>query len=252
MNAILIGYGEIGKGLYQAWKDKHNISIHDPEQGYFAENEPADILLIAIPYSESFVDTVKRYRNLWGGNIPVIVFSSVPIGTCKQIPAVHSPIEGNHGGVGDMANAIRLHTRYVGGYDRIAMKFFHEAGYGDNEETLLSLFSLPDHTEFLKLRSTTLYGINIEQARYAKNICDSIGLDYELVKQYDRDYNKLVRDTNRPNMQRYVLDSPKGRIGGHCIMPNAELLNEQYPHSMIKYILDLDEFLKVVPNSEGK
>jgi hypothetical protein len=234
MKALLIGYGEVGQGIYEAWKDKHEFTIYDPDKGhggFSKENHGEyDICLIAIPHSPQFINICKQWKILLD-NISMVVFSSVPIGTCSQIPAVHSPIEGDHT---NMAESIKKHQRWVGGYDDVVMDFFHQTcGFLG-----VVVLPKPEHTEFLKLRSTTIYGINIEFARYSKDVSQDIGLDYDWVKKYDRDYNRLLKNTDRPDLQRPALDPPEGKIGGHCVIPNARLLQNTYPGDLVKVLLD--------------
>ena len=240
MKALLIGYGEVGQGIYEAWKEYHDIHIYDadPAKEFLQLPASVDIILLSIPYSDEFVNCASQYKRMMDDS-PMIVFSSVPIGTCNKIPAVHSPIEGNHGSPAAMADAIRKHKRYIGGFSKTAYSFFEQA------KCDVIYCEKPEHTEFLKLRSTTIYGINIEFARYSKEVANKIGLDYEGIKKYDEDYNELVRETGRSNLQRYVLDAPEGKIGGHCIIPNARLLEDtEFDHSFIKYVRDKNVVLK--------
>jgi hypothetical protein len=235
MKALLIGYGEVGQGIYEAFKYYHDIEIYDPEKGLDTIWDlPIDILLVAIPYSDVFVEQVKEFIQRADG-APAIVFSSVPIGTCKQIPAVHSPIEGDHT---NMRESVLVHKRYMGGHSGKAYIFFKQA-FCDVVQ-----LEEPDHTEFLKLRSTTIYGINIEFARYSNAVAQKLGMDYQDIKSYDEEYNRLTNRTERPDKQRYILDAPEGRIGGHCIIPNAKLLQKTYPYFMIEYLLLVDKILQ--------
>jgi len=237
MKALLIGYGEVGEGISEAWMDYHDIIIHDPDKGFYGIGAAIDseVLLVAIPWSDKFTETIDKYKSEFEKSPTVIVFSSVPIGTCRQIPAIHSPIEGDHT---NMVRSIQSHKRYMGGYSETAYNFFREANCD------VVCLGRPEHTEFLKLRSTTIYGVNIEMARYSKAIADELELSYWNIKDYDEEYNRLVRETDRSDKQRYILDAPEGRIGGHCVIPNAKLLQKDYPNELVEYILWIDGSLK--------
>lgn len=226
INALIIGYGEIGRGLYSAYSDTHAIDVYDiafkelPEGSY-------DILLIAIPYSDEFVEIVNGYRKEYRPRA-TIIFSTVPVGTTSCIMgAVHSPVEGKHP---MLADSIRLARRWVGGYNKTVENFFKEAGVKP------VFVDRPEYTEFMKLSSTALYGLNIEFARYRKKVCDILGMDFNLVKGFDEDYNELYRELGMPQFQRYILSPPEGNIGGHCVVPNARLLDAQYPSIFLKEI----------------
>lgn len=229
MNALLVGYGEVGRGVYECLSRFHDISIHDKDKGKVIDSGNFDVLLVAIPYSEDFVDIVKEYTDKF--NIfDVIVFSTVKIGTCSRINrCVHSPVEGRHP---DIGKSISKMKRFVGGISDTVVAFFALTGLD------VVYLDKPEYTEFLKLRSTTLYGVNIEFARYSKEVADDIGMDFEYIKEFDLEYNKLYKGLGLDNFSRYILDAPKGKIGGHCVVPNAKLLDEQYPNLIVKRVYE--------------
>src|SRR3972149_5816249 len=96
IKAILIGYGEIGRALHEVYGKKHDISVWDTRLAITKPQGEFEIMLIAIPYTPSFAETVNAYREEYKPS-GIIIFSSVAIGTTNQIPgAVHSPVEGVH------------------------------------------------------------------------------------------------------------------------------------------------------------
>ena len=231
MRAIIAGYGQLGKAVKEVFSDYHDIDHYDlqdgtPPSGQLAVAAPYDVLLVCFPYSEGFVDQVKRYKERFGTKA-VIIFSTVPIGTTRQIKgAVHSPIEGKHP---DLAKSIELAKRWFGGSNNVAYDFLIRA-------TDLYVLPEPEMTEFLKLRSTARYGVNIEFARYEKAVCDAIGMNYAMVRKFDEDYNQLYLALGLPQYQRYILDPPQGNLGGHCLVDNAKLLEAQFPSVFLKEI----------------
>lgn len=236
MNAILVGYGEVGKGLYEVLRKHHRVEIYDPGQGFVfnpiqeGKEFICDVLLVTIPYSEFFENVIKAYKDVFKPK-NVIVFSTVPIGTCKKIGAVHSPIEGRHD---KMAGYIWNHMRFIGGeFSYEIDNFFHEANLPTR------WLSIPDFTEFLKLRSLAIYGVEIEMARYSGKIATKLGMSYDNVKRYDDEYNYLNSAMGVP-IHRPILDPPNGKIGGHCVLQNMKILNQQYPHPMIQTVLDFN------------
>lgn len=237
MRNILVGFGEVGQGVYEVLSETHKIDVHDPKQNFNVDEfatPTTNILMIAIPYGELFEEVVLQYQRMYYAKHTVI-FSSVPVGTCTKLNAIHSPIEGRHS---NMAEYIKNHVRWIGGYNTEIIRFFHDAGLK------LQVVHRPEITEFLKLRSTTYYGLCIEFARYTKAVCDEIGMDYNFVKKYDRDYNDLNDVMGVPDLQRYILDPPEGKIGGHCVLPNIELLKKQYPDcTLLSYIKTINDIL---------
>lgn len=227
MRKVLVGYGEIGRAVAEVFDVK---DIHDPGKGATCEGQ-YDILLVAIPYSDDFVDTVNAYRERYKIKA-TIIFSTVAIGITRQIPdAVHSPVEGKHP---DLADSIRIFRRWVGGFNRTVERFFKESGF---EPTFVEK---PEITEFMKLQSTTNYGLNIAMAKYVKEVCDQLGMDYKLVNQYDESYNRLYEKLGVPWAKRYILTPPPpDGIKGHCVLENLILLYEQYPSELLRGIFAL-------------
>jgi len=228
---VLVGFGEVGVGVYQWLKHQYAIQIHDPDKGYLADGN-YQLMLVAIPYNDNFVNIVKEYQNKFQPE-HTIVFSSVAVGTCSQLQAIHSPVEGKHP---NLDGYLKKGTRFIGGdKDDFAYQFF--------EPVVSGIIALPkaEHTEFLKLRSTTLYGLNIEFARYTAKIAEELGLHYTWVKEYDNDYNKTYEDLGFPEYKRYILTPPEGKIGGHCVIPNAKILFKQYPDPLLKPLINNNE-----------
>jgi hypothetical protein len=233
MDAVLIGYGEVGRGLFGALSRYHKIGVVDPKFDMDAKyGWPCDILMIAIPYSEEFELAVEDYKLMFMPK-ETIIFSSVPIGTSAKLGAIHSPIEGLHN---NMISSIRHHPRWMGGRSEIARDFFIQAGLEVCEA------ERPEITEFLKLQSTTIYGINLEWARYCAKMAEEIGFDFKILTLYNKDYNNLVLSVHRePKFVRYNLTAPVGNIGGHCILPNAKLLVKDHTHPFIQTLLDFNK-----------
>ena len=228
-NCVLVGYGEIGKSVFETFSKFHDIAVHDLDKGKDATKKVTntDILLVAIPFSNDFVDIIKEYQEKFRPGT-TIIFSTIPIGTCALLGAVHCPVEGKHP---NLAKSIRETDKWLGGESECAKTFLTEAGFKVIE------VEKPDYTEFLKMQSTTNYGLMIEYARYVGACCDQIGLDYELVKKFNGWYNTLYADVLvMPGIKRYILDVPTGDIGGHCVVPNAKLLDDIFPSPLLKEI----------------
>lgn len=227
---LVVGMGEIGKavkGIFPAAQtldlDKKSVEL------------PVDIMHICFPYSISFDSQVRGYMKTYNPT-HVIIWSTVQVGTTAKLPgAVHSPVEGKHP---DLELSIRTMTRWIGHNDEDEGKFFARLFY----EVGISSKLVPnsDFTEALKLISTTEYGINIEFARYKAWVADQLGMDYNLTKEWNEEYNKLYKNLGLDKrFQKFVLDAPKGPKGGHCVTPNAVLLNEQFPNELVKIVGEL-------------
>lgn len=228
MSNLVVGYGEIGRAVGKVIGEHHHLDLNDTKM--FA----VDVMHICFPYSDDFVDEVKKYIHDYSPK-HVAIWSTVPIGTTRSLDldyVVHTPVEGRHP---KLADSIRKMRRWIGYTNPKTATFFKNmfADLGIHSKTVAS----PDFTEALKLLSTTEYGVNIEFARYKKFVADSLGMDYGLTKQFNEDYNWLYVDDNR--FQKFVLDAPDGPKGGHCVTPNAVLLDERFPNVMVKVVAEL-------------
>ena len=226
MKAILIGYGEIGQAVKEVFSNFHDIDVVKKE-GDEIPGQSYDLMLVAIPYTDKFVEIMEDYKSKVNVN-SIVVFSSVQIGTCSQIGAIHSPIEGLHP---HLVESLKNCRRWVGGSDELVNKFFAESKLSCRQ------FEKPEITEALKLSSTALYGLNILFANYRKKIADDLDFDFSNFKAYDKDYNNLYQSLCMPQYQRYLLDPPEGEIGGHCIVPNAKILMKKYPSVFLDRII---------------
>jgi len=224
--------GEIGSAVKEVFGEYHDIYPYDTKGGYDLPKGHFDILLVCFPWQENFVEIVNAYRNLHHIKA-TIIFSTVPIGTTRQIPdAVHCPVEGVHP---KLADSMKKWQFTIGGMGDIQYKFFCEANiYPVQVPT-------PEHTEIAKLASTTLYGVNIEFARYINEICKKNNVPYEYINFYNAAYNKLYFDMRMPQYSRYILTPPEGRKGGHCVNNNSKILQKQYPHKFNEIVLSDEE-----------
>ncbi len=228
---LVIGAGEIGKSVYEVIKRRSIAFIRDVEVE--REFTQIDILHITFPYSDTFVQDVKDYIEKYDPNL-VIVYSTTPIGTCEKIGThiVHSPVEGRHP---YLEESIILSPRWLGCEDPVALRLAIEfwTTHAKKVRTLRSSV----FTEFLKLRSTAKYGVNLVWADHEARIAGYLGLNFKAVKEFDEDYNELYQDLGLGHsISRYILDPPDGFIGGHCVVPNAFLLDDQFPHPYLKGI----------------
>lgn len=227
----VIGLGEVGMALKEIFK----ADGEDPHKKEFAEQKHYDFLHIAIPYSDYFVKIVKDYQKKYTPKY-TIIHSSVPIGTSQECNANHSPIRGVHPNLKD---GILTFKKFIGGADcfEIAKEFKHF-----RIETMCVRDS--KQTEALKLIDTTQYGIQILINKQIYQWCKKNGLDYNLVytlanETYNDGYMKLLR----PEVVRPYLKYMEGKIGGHCVVENATLLNKFSPIGIAKLVLDFNKTL---------
>lgn len=216
---LVIGLGEVGSALEVVLKEKYPVSTiakpGDTMQGTF------DVLHVCFPWIEKFVEQVRNYRNqyLKPGGL-VIIHSTVPLGTSEACDAVHSPIRGMHP---DLSSGIKIFVKYFGGpRSEEAANIFTALGI-KTKTTPLS-----KNTEALKLWDTTYYAWNVIFNKELHAWCEQQGIDFDLVyTDANRTYNDGYRELGKPQVTRPVLQFTPGAIGGHCLIPNAKLLDSE-------------------------
>lgn len=223
----ILGWGEVGKAIGSFYKIK---LIKDKEMDSFVGTKNLDVLHVCIPYSKDFEKTVIKNIENHAPDGLVIIHSTVPVGTTQAIQkrhkyTVHSPVRGVHP---DLAKGIKTFVKYIGADDagtgRLTYEHFKEIGIKS-----VVVFKSKT-TELLKLLDTTYYGLCIAFHDYALNLCDQEGLNFERVMDdANVSYNEGYKKLKKSNVIRPVLLPPAaGKIGGHCVIPNAELLRGQF------------------------
>lgn len=219
---LVIGLGEVGLALQKIL----SCDGMDTGKGIDPLGGQYDILHIAFPYSDKFQEAVIKYKTKFDADL-IIIHSSVPIGTSKLLNAVHSPIRGVHPFLED---GIRTFRKYFGGErSPVAAKIFSDLG--------LEVFcvSNSNNTEALKLWDTTQYGIMILLNKEINNFCTQNRLDFDFIyKEANISYNKGYSKLNRPDVVRPYLRHMEGKIGGHCVVENAALLNSESARMIIE------------------
>lgn len=212
---LVVGLGEVGQALQIILKcdgyDTKSYGLNKLEKHY-------DILHICIPYSEEFIETVQNYQQRFTP-IHTIIHSSVPIGTSRQCRAVHSPIRGIHP---NLEEGIRTFTKYFGGEGAMfCAQLFQSKGIEK-----IRIATKSEDTEALKLWDTTIYGLNILIEKEIYNFCQKNNLNYDLIYGHaNNSYNVGYEELSHPEFKKYTLEHREGPIGGHCIIPNAKLLD---------------------------
>ncbi|MBU4274588.1 hypothetical protein KKE19_02120 [Patescibacteria group bacterium] len=229
----ILGYGEIGRAIakfYQEPKIK-DLKRNDGLSG-------VGILNVCIPWSEKFVNIVKKEIKNIKPKL-TIIHSTVAPGTTKKLAqkfngmVVHSPIRGVHPG---LYKGIKTFIKYIGADNKKAGKLAEKHLRGLNIKTRLFMPSMT--TEVGKILDTTYYGVVIAWHGEMKKICDKFNVDFEkAVADFNRTYNFGYAKLGMNNVVRPVLYPPKDIIGGHCIAPNAEILKKYFNSSAIDLIL---------------
>ena len=231
MNHLVIGSkGQVGRALLEVLSKGSFTRVDGLDIGVSPMTTKFSVLHICIPYDANFLSAVRTYVDQYlTVDGLIIIHSTVDIGISSKLQAVHSPIRGIHP---HLVSGIYTFTKFFGG-DRAeeAAIIFRKLGIDcvttSNAET----------TEAMKLWDTTYYGWNIVFEKAVKEYCDKFGLDFNLVYTLaNESYNSGYAQLGMKNVQRPVLKDCPGKIAGHCVLPNAEILGGK----IADFILDND------------
>lgn len=225
----ILGYGETGKAIASFYK---NPLVQDIAGPRFPSGVQLNILHVCIPFSSSdqFNAAVRAVIQEHAQGALVFIHSTVQVGTTKRLGEmhkhiVHAPLRGVHP---NLADGIRTFPMYVGadfaGAGGMAAEHLESIGI-----TSVVLYH-STASELLKLLDTTYYGVCIAFHAYARKLCDGVGVNFDMVMtEANRSYNAGYAELGKSNVIRPVLSPPEGgKIGGHCVVPNAELLRAQF------------------------
>jgi UDP-N-acetyl-D-mannosaminuronate dehydrogenase len=222
----ILGYGEIGKAIAKFYKSP---AVKDFQRNDGLKN--VKILHICIPWSDKFIDIVKKQIKESNPKI-TIIHSTVAPGTTKKIGGmvVHSPVRGVHP---NLYEGIKTFVKYIGADNKEAAKLVEEhlKGLGVKTKT----FFPSKTTEALKLWDTTQYGWMIILNKEIKKWCDKNGVDFEKIyTEANKTYNEGYKKLGREEVLRPYLKYMPGKIGGHCVVPNCKILNSNISKIILK------------------
>ncbi|MCS7114518.1 MAG: GDP-mannose dehydrogenase [Candidatus Bathyarchaeota archaeon] len=255
---LVVGLGEVGRPLYELLKECKKFEVHgydlntdrmrDTGQST-ALPDSFDVMHVCIPCKDKgeFVESIAGYVERFKPKL-LIINSTVAPGTTVNVYkrvkgaclVAHSPIRGVHKSLEHMKWELRRWTKYVGGVDKKsaeeAKKHFEKAGF--KTKILKSCLE----TELAKLFETTYRAWMIACFQEMHRISRHFGADFDDVVDF-------IEDTHRVRLDRPVMFPDI--IGGHCLIPNTELLLQSYNSKFLHLILESNEQRKKEINDQN-
>jgi UDP-N-acetyl-D-mannosaminuronate dehydrogenase len=246
---LIVGLGEVGQALFELFEESGKFDVYglDVDEARMRKvagdrETPKTIDVMHICYrcteQESFLQTSLEYLKNITPKL-AIIDSTVPPSTTQKIyelckcSIVYSPIRGMHESLESMKRDIRFWTKYVGGTTKeateAAQKHFEKLGLK------VKILKGPVEAELAKLFETTYRAWMIVCFQEMHRISRHYGADFDDVVDMLEDVHRLR--LNKP------LHYP-GVIGGHCLIPNTELLLSVYDSEFLRLILESNEKLK--------
>jgi len=243
---LVVGLGEVGLSLYELLKERpefkvYGFDVDEAKMKIIKQGDPpsqVDVMHICISclHQRNFADITVGYIERFTPSL-VIINSTVPPKTtekvyrrCKNCSIAHSPIRGMHKNREHMKWELQRWTKYVGGIDakssEAACRHFQKAGF----KTKVLKSSV--ETELAKLFETTYRAWMIACFQEMHRISCHFKADFDEIVDF-------LEDTHRIRLDRPVMFP--GVIGGHCLIPNVELLLESYSSRFLGLLKESNE-----------
>lgn len=210
---LVVGIGEVGGPLAEVLETGGPVLRHDLEPVMF--DDPIGVMHICFPFRdrERFCETAAQYVRRFCPELTIVNSTVIP-GTTQMLesmtgaPVCYSPVRGKHT---EMATALRNYHKFVAGADPAAVDkaqaHFRSAGIATER------MSSPEVLELAKLSETTYFGVLIAFAQELNRYAQAVGVDYQEITNFFKEIHFLPHATYYP-----------GFIGGHCVIPNINLL----------------------------
>jgi UDP-N-acetyl-D-mannosaminuronate dehydrogenase len=231
---VCIGTGEIGKPLYELLNGVHRTlpidPVHHPDNQGKVVN--CDFMHVCIPgeitnFNEIVLDYIHQYEPDF-----VFIHSTVAPGTCRQmqektkVPIINSPVHGKHQG-NQMKKDMLRYPKLLG-VPEGSLKYIEPAVRQHLEDVGfvdVRVVEGTDSVEWMKLLSTTYFGLLVAWHQEVERICDDLGLDYDIVTDFFKHGDDI-----------HAKEFYSGVIGGHCVMPNIEVIRKTRDSELMRWI----------------
>jgi UDP-N-acetyl-D-mannosaminuronate dehydrogenase len=239
-NVIVVGLGEVGKPLFELLS-RHHHTVGIDINPVARMLEEVDVLHVCYPFQiRDFAGQTAKYIEQFRPKM-TIINSTVSIGTTRGIAemtgttVINSPVRGKHA---RMLEEMQKYAKFVGAMTpkagAAAARHFESAGLKTK------VLSSPEATELAKLTETTYFGLMIAWAQEVERYCDQTGQSYEEVVSF---YDEIGFF---PTVKYFP-----GIIGGHCVMPNIEILRKFNPSALLEAI-ETSNLMKAEREAEKK
>ena len=237
---LVVGLGEVGRPLMEVIQKHLDVVGIDIEPVEF--HEKCEVMHICFPFQiPDFVGQCAAYINKYKPALTVIN-STVSPGTTRAVyekagaPIAYSPVRGKHV---KMKQELLHYVKFVGGIDQETSQ--KTAEHFQSVGMKVKVLSSPEAVEFSKLTETTYFGLLIAWAQELERCCDQLSLDYDEVVSYFDEIGYLPPVKFTP-----------GIIGGHCVMPNIEILQTMFKSDFLDAIEKSNKLKKLREAAKGK
>tara|TARA_Y100000996_G_scaffold415533_1_gene410887 strand:+ start:2104 stop:2898 length:795 start_codon:yes stop_codon:yes gene_type:complete len=228
---IVAGLGEIGLPILKLISKKENAVGYDLNKKLMnekkfleLENTQTRFLHITIPVNKNFNSNLLKLNKKFQPEC-IIIHSTISPGTTEiiqkklKIPLIFSATRGVHK---RMIKDLQRYTKFFAISQRAPKKNWAVSEYRKSMRKCgikTQQMSKPETLELAKILCDTSYlGWLINYAQLTNTIAIEHNVDYDEMWEFSDEIHKILG--NRPKMF-------PGFIGGHCVIPNLELIQNQ-------------------------
>ncbi len=235
MNSVLIvGYGEVGKPMYEIVRGIYpKVDWLDIEEKIVAQKP--SVMHICFPFQSEaqFISTALKYIEGYDPQL-VLIESTVSPGTTFSLygkterkPLLcHSPVRGNM--VDGMKKGLFQYTKFIGPVQQEAgiraKEYYESLGFK------IRLCHSAKDTELAKIFETTYRGLMMSWFQEINRMCGYFDANFDEIVDF-------LATTEKEGKQARPIFHP-GVIGGHCIIPNAMMLERAHPSKFVEALLE--------------
>ena len=228
---VVAGLGEIGSPILKLFSKTETIVGYDLNKKLMNNNKfnkfkdlPTSFLHISIPVTVKFDSNVLQLYEKFKPEC-IVIHSTIQPGTTERLqkkfnsPLIFSATRGVHK---RMLKDIKLYTKFFSISNSApkkqwAIKTFSKKMKNCGIKT--KKMSKPETLELAKILCDTSYlGWLINYSQITNVIAKNFGVNYDEMWTFSDEIHKNLG--NRPKMY-------PGYIGGHCVIPNLELINNK-------------------------
>lgn len=220
MNIIIAGYGFVGKVHALALESQHSVSIHDPQQGYTADFNCADAVIIAVSTPQN-IDGSCNTDNVAdilakAPLVPVLIKSTISIEGWKNLNKIFSNLQITfspeylraESALHDFKN--QQLVSIGGGAESFWAQLLAES-LGVKVE-----ISNPEQLILTKYTRNSFLALKVSFFNQIFDLCKQLDVDYEEVR-------KGVIQDDRIGASHTIVTNERG-FGGHCFPKDTSAL----------------------------
>jgi len=228
---VVVGIGEVGKPILKLLSKDNiavgfdlNPSLMNKRKFEKYQNLKTSFLHIAIPISSKFESNLLQLYKRFKPEC-IVIHSTIGPGTIKQIqkkldvPLIYSATRGVHK---RMLKDIKRYTKFFAISKNAPKKQWAIKAYSKKMKNCgikTKQMSKPETLELAKIICDTSYlGWLINYAQFSNMIAQQYNVNYDEMWSFSDEIHKFLG--NRPKMY-------PGFIGGHCVIPNLDLIHNQ-------------------------